>query len=318
MAFAVLCLDHPEVQAMVGRITDRRMITYGLSPQADARAVNVSFSEGASHFDVVFTLDRRKNVPKRGWDTAQPAHAGRTQCAELPGCHRGGARAGRGGRTHRQGPGRLQGRRPPLLQAGEWPGRRDHRRLRPQSLHKIAACPALPRARPISPGRWWRCWCSRIAATPACATPSEQFAKCLNDADVAIIAPVYAAGEQPILHGRSTRTPTPRALRAHGHRAVLTIDGEADLATAVAPHLRPGSAVVPAWARARSPPGCTLCRKSWRSGRVMMTDVSVHWPCDMPLRRYAALIPMARRFKGSGLVSARRPGPGRNSVPRSR
>src|SRR5271168_450417 len=64
--FAVLCLDHPEVQAMVGRITDRRIVTYGLSPQADARAVNVSFSEGASHFAVVFT-DRRKGFETR-WD----------------------------------------------------------------------------------------------------------------------------------------------------------------------------------------------------------------------------------------------------------
>src|SRR5664279_1496381 len=62
--FAVLCIDHPEVQAMVGRITDRRMITYGMSPQADARAVNVSFSEGASHFDCVFT-DRRKGSETR-------------------------------------------------------------------------------------------------------------------------------------------------------------------------------------------------------------------------------------------------------------
>src|SRR4029077_1026305 len=62
--FAVLCLDHPEVQAMIGRITDRRMITYGFSPQADARPVNVSFSEGASHFEVVFT-DRRKGIETR-------------------------------------------------------------------------------------------------------------------------------------------------------------------------------------------------------------------------------------------------------------
>src|SRR6201996_7791548 len=59
--FAVLCIDHPEVQAMVGRITDRRMITYGFNAQADARAINVSFSEGASHFDMVFT-DRRKGT----------------------------------------------------------------------------------------------------------------------------------------------------------------------------------------------------------------------------------------------------------------
>src|ERR1700685_3400892 len=62
--FAVLCLDHPEVQAMVGRITDRRLVTYGFSPQADARAVNVRFSEGASNFDCVFT-DRRKGSETR-------------------------------------------------------------------------------------------------------------------------------------------------------------------------------------------------------------------------------------------------------------
>src|SRR6478609_5924764 len=62
--FAVLCLDHPEVQAMVGRITDRRIVTYGFSPQADARAVNVRFSEGASRFDCIFT-DRRKGTEVR-------------------------------------------------------------------------------------------------------------------------------------------------------------------------------------------------------------------------------------------------------------
>src|ERR1700743_929855 len=62
--FAVLCLDHPEVQAMVGRIEDRRIVTYGFSPQADARAVNVTYAEGVSHYDVVFT-DRRKGTETR-------------------------------------------------------------------------------------------------------------------------------------------------------------------------------------------------------------------------------------------------------------
>src|SRR5208282_2095285 len=62
--FAVLCLDHPEVQAMVGRIEDRRLITYGFSPQADVRATNVGFSEGASRFDVVL-LDRLKGTTER-------------------------------------------------------------------------------------------------------------------------------------------------------------------------------------------------------------------------------------------------------------
>src|SRR6202012_5011188 len=56
--FAVLCLDHPEVQAMVGRVEDRRLITYGFSPQADVRATNLRFADGASHFDVT-VLNRR-------------------------------------------------------------------------------------------------------------------------------------------------------------------------------------------------------------------------------------------------------------------
>src|ERR1700739_502015 len=59
--FAVMCLDHPEVQAMVGRIEDRRLITYGFSPQAGVRATNLRFADGASHFDIVIS-DRRKNI----------------------------------------------------------------------------------------------------------------------------------------------------------------------------------------------------------------------------------------------------------------
>ena len=70
----------------------------------------------------------------------------------------------------------------------------------------------------------------------------EQFATCLNDADVAIIAPVYAAGEQPI--EGINRDTYAEALRAHGHRNVITIEGEDDLAAAVAPYLKPGGAMV--------------------------------------------------------------------------
>ena len=69
--FAVLCLDHPEVQAMVGRVEDRRLITYGISPQADVRAANMSFSEGASHFDVILA-DRRKGTETRLDDMRLP------------------------------------------------------------------------------------------------------------------------------------------------------------------------------------------------------------------------------------------------------
>jgi UDP-N-acetylmuramate--alanine ligase len=70
----------------------------------------------------------------------------------------------------------------------------------------------------------------------------EQFATCLNDADVAVIAPVYAAGEQPI--EGINRDTYAEALRAHGHRNVVTIEGEDDLAAVVAPYVRPGAVII--------------------------------------------------------------------------
>ena len=87
----------PKCRRWSARIRDRRIITYGFSPQADVRAVNVRFSEGASHFDVVFR-DRRKGTETRIEDL-QPADAGRAQCPERAGRHRGRARARRSATT---------------------------------------------------------------------------------------------------------------------------------------------------------------------------------------------------------------------------
>jgi UDP-N-acetylmuramate--alanine ligase len=50
---AVCCIDHPEVQALIGRIDDRRVVTYGFSRQADVRAENLEWRDGAARFDVV-------------------------------------------------------------------------------------------------------------------------------------------------------------------------------------------------------------------------------------------------------------------------
>ncbi len=233
--FAVLCLDHSEVQAMVGRITDRRLITYGFSPQADARAVNVRFAEGVSHFDVVFT-DRRKNseirwdglkLPMPGEHNVQNAMAAIVVAREL----------GVSENVIRKALAEFKGVGRRFSKIGEWKGAAiiDDYAHNP---FKIAA--ALKAARQaysgpvvavVQPHRY-----TRLRDT------FEQFAKCLNDADVAIIAPVYAAGEQPI--DGIDRDSYAEALRAHGHRNVIAIDGEADLAAAVAPYLKPGGAVV--------------------------------------------------------------------------
>jgi UDP-N-acetylmuramate--alanine ligase len=222
--FAVLCLDHPEVQAMVGRIEDRRLITYGLSPQADARAVNLRFENGSSHFDVVFT-DRRRttetrfenlSLPMPGEHNVQNALAAVVVAREL----------GLKDAVVRQALANFRGVGRRFTRVGQWKGAviiDDYA----HNPFKIAA--ALKAARQaysgqivavVQPHRY-----TRLAHT------FEQFAKCLNDADVAIVAPVYAAGEQPI--EGIDRDTYAEALRAHGHRYVVTIDGEADLASAI-------------------------------------------------------------------------------------
>jgi UDP-N-acetylmuramate--alanine ligase len=233
--FAVLCIDHPEVQAMVGRITDRKMITYGFSPQADARAVNVSFSEGASHFDMVFT-DRRKGteeklenlcLPMPGEHNVQNATAAIVVARQL----------GVPDAVIAKGLKEFRGVGRRFTKVGEVNGTAiiDDYAHNP---FKIAAAVRAARqayAGPIvavvQPHRY-----TRLRDT------FEQFATCLNDADVAIIAPVYAAGEAPI--EGINRDTYADALRAHGHRNVITIDGEDDLAEAVRPYLKPGAAIV--------------------------------------------------------------------------
>jgi UDP-N-acetylmuramate--alanine ligase len=233
--FAVLCLDHPEVQAMVGRIEDRRLITYGVSPQADVRATNISFSEGASHFDVIVlnrhTLEETRMekicLPMPGEHNVQNALAAITVAREL----------GVADEKIRTALKNFEGVKRRFTRVGEWNGSAiiDDYGHNP---FKIAA--ALKAARQaymgpviavVQPHRY-----TRLRDT------FEQFATCLNDADVAIIAPVYAAGEQPI-EGINRDTYV-ESLRSHGHRNVLTVDGEADLAVTVAPFVKAGGAVV--------------------------------------------------------------------------
>ena len=233
--FAVLCTDHPEVQAMVGRITDRRMITYGFNAQADARAVNVSFSEGASHFDMVFT-DRRKGIEERleGLSLPMPGeHNVQNAIAAIVVARQLGVPDAVIAKALSE----FRGVSRRFTKVGEVNGAAiiDDYAHNP---FKIAAAVRAARqaykgpiVAVVQPHRY-----TRLRDT------FEQFATCLNDADVAVIAPVYAAGEKPI--EGIDRDTYAEALRAHGHRNVITIDGEDDLAAAVAPYMKPGAAII--------------------------------------------------------------------------
>ena len=233
--FAVLCTDHPEVQAMVGRITDRRMITYGFNPQADARAVNVSFSEGASHFDMVFT-DRRSgteerltglSLPMPGEHNVQNATAAIVVARQL----------GVPDAVIAKGLAEFKGVRRRFTKVGDYNGAAiiddyAHNPFKIAAAVKAARqAYAGPIVAVVQPHRY-----TRLRDT------FEQFATCLNDADVAVIAPIYAAGETPI--DGISRDSYAEALRAHGHRNVVTINGEEDLAAVVKPYLKSGAAVI--------------------------------------------------------------------------
>ncbi len=233
--FAVLCIDHPAVQAMVGQIADRRILTYGLSPQADVRAVNLRFVEGASHYDVVLT-DRRKG--------AQNKLEG--LCLPMPGEHNVlnslaaiavARELGVKDETVVKALAAFGGVKRRFTKVGNVGGCAiiddyGHNPFKIAAALKAARqAYAGPIVAVVQPHRY-----TRLRDT------FEQFAACLNDADVAVIAPVYAAGEAPIAD--FDRDAFAEALRAHGHKHVLTIDGEADLAKTVAPLVAAGGAIV--------------------------------------------------------------------------
>jgi UDP-N-acetylmuramate--alanine ligase len=233
--FAVLCLDHPEVQAMVGRVEDRRLITYGISPQADVRAANMSFSEGASHFDVILA-DRRKGTETRLDDMRLPMpgeHNVLNSLAAIAVAHELGIDM----ETIRAALGKFGGVNRRFTRVGEWNGAAiiddyGHNPFKMAAALKAARqAYSGPIVAIVQPHRY-----SRLRDT------FEQFCTCLNDADAAIIAPVYPAGEQPI--PGFDRDTYAEALRAHGHRSVFVIDGADDLPAMIADLAKPGGAIV--------------------------------------------------------------------------
>jgi UDP-N-acetylmuramate--alanine ligase len=233
--FGVMCADHPEVQAIIARIRDRRIITYGFSPQADARAVNVSFSQGASHFDAIFR-DRRKGteatlselrLPMPGEHNVSNAIAAITVAREL----------GVDTNAIRKALNSFGGVKRRFTRVGEWNGAAI---IDDYGHHPVEIAAVLKAARqafsgPIvaimQPHRYTRL-----------RDLFDQFCTCLNSADTAIVAPVYAAGEAPIPN--INRDALVDGLKAHGHKHVLSVNGPEDLPALLAPLAKPGGAII--------------------------------------------------------------------------
>jgi len=233
--FATLCIDHPEVQALIGRISDRRIVTYGLSPQAAVRAADVRATPAGYVFDVLFT-DRASDAVATWPGLTLPMygrHNVLNALAAIAVGHELGidvaditrALAGFKGVKRRFSVTGVVGGITVVDDYGH---------------HPVEIAAVLAAAREAFQGR------VLAVVQPHRFTRLhdlfEQFRTCFNDADTVIVAPVYAAGEDPI--EGVDRDALVEGLRASGHRHVEAIDGPGDLAPLIARLAQPGDAVI--------------------------------------------------------------------------
>jgi UDP-N-acetylmuramate--alanine ligase len=233
--FAVMCTDHPIVQRLVGRIEDRRIITYGENPQADVRLVDLSNAGGRSQFSVQFRDRAGKTI-----------HTIRDLTLPMPGRHNALNATSAVAVAHelkisdeaiRKALASFGGVRRRFTRAGEWNGVAI---IDDYGHHPVEIAAVLKAAREstkgqviavVQPHRYTRL-----------QSLFEPFSTCFNDADAVIVAEVYPAGEAPI--AGIDRDHLVAAVRARGHRQVIALPGQTQLAGIVKGLAKPGDYVV--------------------------------------------------------------------------
>jgi len=233
--FAVMCLDHPTVQQMVGEIQDRRVITYGENPQADFRIIDIDLTGGQSKFTLLIR-DRKHGTDNVVRDLVMPMpghHNALNATAAIAVAYDLGvpvevirkALAGFGGVKRR------------FTKTGEWNGALI---FDDYGHHPVEIAAVLRAARNstkgqviavVQPHRY-----TRLSAL------FNDFAACFNDADTVIVADTYAAGEQPI--AGAEKDDLVSAIKARGHRHAMALPGPEALAGIVRELARPGDYVV--------------------------------------------------------------------------
>jgi len=221
---AVLCIDHAEVQALIPEVSDRKIITYGFSPQADVRVKNLKAKGGAVSFDVTTSARTRvgeaviKNIVLNmpGNHNAQNAAAAIAVGLEMGVTETAIKEAFKG----------FSGVKRRFTKTGEANGVSviDDYAHHPVEISAVLqAASSMAKGRIIAvvqPHRY-----SRLANL------FEEFCSSFNDADEVVVAPVYEAGEEPI--EGINHDSFAGALKDHGHKHVHTISNEKELAPLV-------------------------------------------------------------------------------------
>jgi UDP-N-acetylmuramate--alanine ligase len=246
--FAVLCVDHPVVQAMIAQLSDRRVVTYGFGSQADVRATNIEAGSSGSTFDVILADPRhgserrieRVRLPMLGQHNLQNSLAAIAVAVEMAVPDE----------VIRQGLAGFGGVKRRFTRTGEAGGITV---IDDYGHHPVEIAAVLRAARTatkerviavVQPHRYTRL-----------KNLFEEFCTCFNDADQVIVADVYAAGEAPI--EGADRDHLVAGLVSHGHRHVVPLDSAEALPALVHETAKPGDFVVclgagniTAWAQA--------------------------------------------------------------------
>ncbi len=237
--FAALCLDHPEVQALIPKLADRKIVTYGMSPQADVRAINVKLGPEGARFDVMVSeraaesgagaqgMIRDLILPMYGRHNVQNA------CAAIAVAREMGLEDG----VIREGLAAFAGVKRRFTKVGESGGVTV---IDDYAHHPVEVAAVLRAAREafagkivavIQPHRYTRL-----------RDLFEEFCTCFNDADIVIVADVYPAGEAPI--AGIDRDHFAAALTTHGHHAAVALPNADALAAMIAERTQSGDVVV--------------------------------------------------------------------------
>ncbi|WP_397581735.1 UDP-N-acetylmuramate--L-alanine ligase [Sphingorhabdus sp.] len=235
---AIMCLDHPEVQAILPKIRDRRIITYGFSAQADIRGENVTPHPGGNSFDVVV---RARDGSLRTIQNIRLPMPGRHNVQNALAAVAVGLEMGMSDTAIAHGFDKFGGVKRRFTKVGEV-GLNDGvvTIIDDYGHHPVEIRAVLSAAREGAQGR------VIAVAQPHRFTRlrdhMDDFQQAFNDAEMVFISPVYAAGEGPIdgidaaalVHG----------IKARGHRSAATVADAGDLARKLAEVLQGNDIIV--------------------------------------------------------------------------
>ncbi|HBR68432.1 MAG TPA: UDP-N-acetylmuramate--L-alanine ligase [Rhodospirillaceae bacterium] len=231
--YAVLCTDHPEVQALIPAVGDRHIITYGFNPQADVQAHNIRCDATGSTFDVKFSSgdelkDIRLSMPGR--------HNVQNSLVALAVAREMGVKPP----VMKKALSSFTGVKRRFTRTGESHGITV---IDDYAHHPVEIETVLKTARTVVDGTK-----GRVIAVmqphrfTRLSDLFEGFCTCFNDADAVIVADVYAAGEKPI--DGANKNALVEGIKKRGHKNVSALESKEALARTVADIARPGDFVV--------------------------------------------------------------------------